>query len=294
MTDRAQFSGDRATGVLLVLASAAFFSLAGILTKSIAVDAWTIAGWRGFVGGLLVAAYVALQQRQSGGPLLPALGRKGWLVAAVSASASILFITSFKFTSVAHAVVIYATVPFMAAAVAFLAVGDKPGVRTLLAAAIAFVGVVMTVASGSGDGHISGDLMAVGMAFGSACYLVMVRRFRDTPTVWASGVAAFMLVVPSLLMGDFTAASPQDWLLMTLFGASFAAAVITWTEGAKRVAPEEAGFLGVAEVPVAIFLAWSLLAEQPTAATLLGGAIVLGAVLVHTIGEAKRPAAEKG
>jgi drug/metabolite transporter (DMT)-like permease len=46
-------------GVFLMIASALVFALAGVLTKAIAADAWTIASRRGLVGGPLLAANVA-------------------------------------------------------------------------------------------------------------------------------------------------------------------------------------------------------------------------------------------
>ncbi|MCP5001479.1 MAG: EamA family transporter, partial [Hyphomicrobiales bacterium] len=55
-------------GLMLVVASALAFSLAGVLTKMIGADAWTISCWRGLVGGALIAAYVAWQGRDK--PLL--------------------------------------------------------------------------------------------------------------------------------------------------------------------------------------------------------------------------------
>ena len=49
---------EHTLGVGLIVASSAFFAMAGIFTKSISTDPWTIACWRGLVGGLLITAYV--------------------------------------------------------------------------------------------------------------------------------------------------------------------------------------------------------------------------------------------
>ncbi len=93
------FDGDRGKhllGVLLVIASALVFSLAGVLTKLIEADAWTIACWRGLLGGLLIGIYVAWLDRKK--PLRDRfrLGWQGWLVAAVGSLASLAFIFAFN------------------------------------------------------------------------------------------------------------------------------------------------------------------------------------------------------
>src|SRR3546814_20888150 len=89
-------------GVVLVRAAAIVFSLAGVLTKAISADAWTIVCWRGLVGGLLVVAYVGWLERRK--PLRRRfhLDRQGWLLAGVGSLASLAFIFSFKPTSVAN------------------------------------------------------------------------------------------------------------------------------------------------------------------------------------------------
>jgi drug/metabolite transporter (DMT)-like permease len=105
-------------GSLLVIASALVFSLSGVLTKSIEADAWTIAGWRGLLGGVLIATYVAWCGRRKPMRRVFRLGPKGWLLASVGSAASLAFIYAFKLTYVANVAVIYATAPFMAAGLA--------------------------------------------------------------------------------------------------------------------------------------------------------------------------------
>ena len=125
---------QRALGMALVIASAAVFGLAGVLTKSIHADPLTITTWRGLVGGLLIAVYVAWQRRRAstGEPLR--LGWRGWLMAATGALASIAFIAAFKNTYVANVAIIYATAPFIAALLGWLIVGERAKAKTLAAA----------------------------------------------------------------------------------------------------------------------------------------------------------------
>ena len=104
----------RVLGIALVVASTAFFALAGVFTKAIAADAWTIASWRGLVGFVVIAAYVLIRRYGFGHAGSLRLGWRGWLLAIVGGTASIAFISSFKYTFVANVTIIYATVPFAA------------------------------------------------------------------------------------------------------------------------------------------------------------------------------------
>lgn len=272
-------TGSRVLGIGLVVASTAFFGLAGVFTKATTADPWTIAGWRGFVGAALIAAYVLW--RRNGGKTTLDLGWRGWSLAIVGAVSSILFIASFKYTYVANVAVIYATVPFMAAAIEWVAFGNRPRSRTMATAVVSLAGVAIIVSGGLGGASLFGDLLALAMTAGCALYLVMIRAFRDTPVVWAAAVSALLLFAASWFVVDPLAVSARDMIVMCAFGASFAAAVILWTEGARLLPAAEAGLLGTAEIPLAVLFAWLILAELPPVASIVGGAVILAAVLTH-------------
>ena len=68
--------------------------------------------------------------------------------------------------------------------------------------------------------------------------------------------------------------------MLAAFGALFALAAITLAEGAKRVPAGQTALLSALETPVAPVLAFLVLAEVPSQATLVGGAIVVVGVLI--------------
>lgn len=272
--------GERSLGITLILASALVFALAGVLTKSISADALTIACWRGLVGGMLIGAYVFVRSRRGDGRERLALGRGGWVLVLVGGAASVAFISAFKFTYVANVTIIYATVPFAAALLAWMLLREPLRRRTLGASAVSLAGVAVMVGAGIGGGG-AGDLVALVMTLLSALYIVLVRRYRDAPVVWAGAVSAFLLFGLGWLVTDPLQITARDALLLLVFGGAFAAAVILWTEGARLVPAAEAALLGLAELPAGISLAWLLLDEVPPPATFAGGAIVLTAVLWH-------------
>lgn len=274
-------AAERTLGIILVSSSAAVFGLTGVLTKSIHADPLTIICWRGFVGSILVALYVLWRRHRSGGRESLRLGWRGWLLAVEGALASIAFISAFKFTFVANVAIIYATVPFVTALLAFLLVGERFRLQTLAAAAVSLCGVAIMVWSGFGSGNLFGDGLALLMTMGSALYMIMVRAFRDTPVVWAGAVSAFLLFVLGWFVTDPLAVSSRDTVLLVTFGACFALSSILWTEGARLIPAAESGLLGSAEVPFAILFAFLFLGEVAPAASLIGGAIVLAAVFAH-------------
>ena len=279
MRNPTETSAERTLGAVLVACSAAVYGLAGAMTKLIESNVLTITSWRGLFGGLIIAAYVFWRRSRNGSSLR--LGWRGWLLASVGAVASIAFISAFKFGFVANAAIIYATAPFAAALLAWLILSERFRLQTMVAAAVSLVGVSIMVGSGLSGGNPLGDAMGIVMTLLAALYMVLIRKFRDTPVVWAGAVSAFMLFALGWLVTDPLAVSARDMALLVAFGASFALASILWTEGTRLIPATEAGLLGSAEVPFAILFAWLILAEVPPAASIVGGAIVLSAVVAH-------------
>jgi drug/metabolite transporter (DMT)-like permease len=268
-------------GVLMVLGSAVAFSLAGVLTKAISADVWSIVSWRGLVGGFLIGAYLVLVTPASRRPAAFRLGRGGWLVAVVGSAASVAFIFSFKLTYVANVAVIYATVPLMTAALAWWWLRERVGVDTVVASALALVGVTIVVGGGIGTDRFVGDLVAVAMTLGNAAYMVLIRLNRRGAVIWAGAVSGLVLFPVGFILSDPLAISGRDMMLTVGFGGAWAMALILWTEGTKRLPAAESGLIGLAETPFAILLAWLVLSELPPVLALAGGSIVLVAVVGH-------------
>lgn len=268
-------------GVLLVLASAVVFSLAGVLTKMIESDAWTIACWRGLFGAVFITLYVIWRRRGTEHAESFSLGWRGWLLATIGSLSTLAFINAFKLTYVANVAIIYATAPFIAAALEWLirGVGVRPS--TMIAATTSLLGVAIMVGASAASGALAGDVLALGMTLGMSLYMVLIRVFTTTPVVLAAAASALQLFVLGWFITDPLAVSQSDAILLILFGIVFAVAAILLTEGTRIIPAAESGLLGSAETPFAVLFAWLILAELPPSASLIGGTIVILAVLGH-------------
>ena len=270
-------------GTTLITLSAIVFSLSGVLTKMIEADGWTIACWRGLIGGLVIMIYVEIRRGDTPRDQAFRLGLRGWILAAVGSVSSIAFIYAFKLTYVANVAVIYATVPFFAAGLAWLAMREASKGRTLIAGVFSIAGVAIIVSGGLGAGKWIGDMLAVAMTLGNAAYIVLIRRFSDVPVVWAGGASALQLFIFGAVIGAPLDVSANDIVLLILFGLAFACAVILWTEGTRLISSAQSALLGTVEIPCATLLAWVMLSEYPPVAAITGGTVIVSAVLWHAV-----------
>jgi hypothetical protein len=130
----------------------------------------------------------------------------------------VFFITSLRHTTVAHNAVIYATVPFIAAGLGVLFLGEKPPKSALAASLFALIGVAVMVGL-SVEGGLLGDLLAVAMTVCVALMMVIARRWRDIPTMPAACLSALVSGLFCWPLGDPMAVTGGELWLLAAFGA---------------------------------------------------------------------------
>ncbi len=269
-------NSTRVTGVILVLVSATVFSTAGLFVKGVESDAWAILFWRGLSAAIFTTLYVAWRralQRE-----FTRMGKTGVMAGVVGALATIAFIPSFKFTTIANVSLIYAAVPFAAAAIAWVWMREKPTRTVLAASAAAFAGVLIIVAGSLDSVNLRGDILALWMTLGMAGYLCIYRRYPDTPAAGPAVLLSLLLMPVALIAGNPLAAPLDEILITCVFGLVFAVASVTIAEGARRLPAAETALISALETPLAPIWAFMLFAELPTRYTIVGGAIILIAV----------------
>lgn len=253
--------------------------------------------WRGlFSGTLVLLAFFVLEGKNA----LPALTRLRWpslAVAGLSAGGMITGIGSLRYGSVADSMVIYGTVPFITAGIAYFAIGEKPSRSTLLASAVALVGVIVMIAGAGFGGSMLGKGLAVLMTLCMASFSVLLRQNRNVPMLPAMAASAYMCSLFSIWFAAPHSVSGHDMMLIAGFGIlQNGAGLIFYTLGSRKIPAAEATLIAALEVPLTPFWVWLFMAETPAPATLLGGAIVLLALFTHIGNElrGKTPAQPEG
>ena len=148
--------------LLLLFGATLAWSTSGLFARAIALDTPTVILWRGLAGAAGLLVTLVVMKGWGGLADFGRLGRAGWLYALCSGVGMLLFVGSLKATTIAHVAIIYATVPFAAAALGWLVLRERPSRAAVVASGLALTGSVVMVGLG-GDGRWQGDLMALGM-----------------------------------------------------------------------------------------------------------------------------------
>jgi drug/metabolite transporter (DMT)-like permease len=216
------------------------------------------------------------------------LGRVGWFAAVVNGVSMICYLAALRHTSVANVVVIYATAPFAAAALAFLLYRDRASRRTLATGLLALVGVAITVAGTPGSTGLIGDLLALGMMLGVAIFTIIARRYRDRSMVAAATASAWVGILIALPFTSSLHVSRVQVGQLALFGVtSFGLGLILYTIGARHLHAARSALISALDTPLAPLWVWIAFGERPAVASVIGGAIVIVAVVANILSEPK-------
>jgi drug/metabolite transporter (DMT)-like permease len=280
-------------GLVLVACAALAWSQAGIYTRLISADLATMLFWRGLFSGAGVFLFHCILEKRFAVHDFARLGWPGWGVCALSAFSMICGIGSLRFTAVADAMVIYATAPFLTAGLAWLAMGERTTRSTIVASIVAIIGVTIMLMGAEWGGSMFGKALALGMTCGMAGFSVLMRQHKSLPILPALAASAWLVSVLCFRFSTPMSISAQDFALVAAFGVlQNAAGLALYTLGTRRIPAAEATLLATLEVPLTPFWVWLFLNETPPMWTLIGGGIVLAALLAHISGEFRKTASE--
>lgn len=282
----------RGHGLMLVALAAVIWSTGGLIVRLIdTADTWTIVFWRALFATLFLAAYVVWREGKQAPGLFAAMGRPGLVVAGCFALASTCLVVALSLTTVAHTLVIMSTAPFLAALLARPVLGERVRGRTWAAMAAALCGIAVMASDRGGNASLVGDLVAGLIAIALAIATVTIRRHREVRMTPATCLGAATAALVALPLASPLVVDGHDMALLVVFGAfQFGAGLAIFVTGARLAPAAEVSLVAVLEPILGPLWVWALIGEDPGARALAGGAIVLAALVLHTLLDARRRA----
>lgn len=276
--------GDRKArrrGVLLVLFATLLWSTAGVYARLLShLDLWTVMGWRALMGSASISVVGLIEWRRGRMDESFAFGRLSPVVALLAMVAISAYTASVMTTTIADVLIIYATLPFAAAGIGWLVNRERVSGRTLIAAAIALMGIAIMVGSGLGSGRLLGQALSALMTVTFAGMIVMQRRQPGASIIAVNAIGALGSGLFGLINSPHPPIGLADFGVLFVFGlTTIGLAFVVFMEGAKFIPSAEAGLISLLDVvlgPIWVFLAFG---ESPGAPTAVGGFFVLAAAV---------------
>lgn len=280
----------QAYGVLVTLAGVMIFVPDALVMRLIGGDMLALAFWRGVLAGGIFLTANMIFARQT----MPGKGewfdRKGLLVIGLNAVGGISWCSAMQYTSAANALLVLATAPFIAALLSWLTLRETIDRATALAIGLVFAGVLIIGSGSLGHGRLLGDAFALLNATAIAAYYVTLRttgRRNMLPHLALGSILGGLLALP---FAEFVPVDGGTAFLIFLSGA----VILPGAAGLLMLGPRylpapEVSMITLLEVILGPLLVWAVIGENPGQMSLIGGAVIVVTVALHTLRRLSQP-----
>lgn len=278
-------SAEHLKGVVLVTMAAVVWSSAGIFMRLLALDLWTMQAWRSVFGALSMLVLLLVQHGSRAPSVVRAVGWPGLAAVPAAAISMFCFVAAMKYTTVANVLVVYATIPFVAAGIAFVWIGERITRRTAIASGVALLGIAVMLGTATRPGDLAGNAIALVMTVTFAVLVVMARRYPGLSMLPTNAMGAALCALVCFPFAEPGVPSARDLAIVAAFGATtMGVAYCLYMAGGRLIPASETGLIGLIDVVLAPLWVWLLFAESPGLPAVLGGVLVLGAVVWYLAG----------
>ncbi len=281
-------------GILFVFAAGVLWSTVGLGIRLIE-DAlvWQILLYRSISMSLFLYLLIRVRSGESPFVQIRRIGSPIYIAGFALVAAYSGGIYSIQNTSVANAMLLFATTPFIAAVLGWLLLREPVRAATWIAITVAIGGIAIMIADKSGSVALKGSLAALGSAFGFAVFTVALRWGRTgemLPAVFLSGLLAIAITLAICIASGLSLfVSPNDGSIAMGMGVlQVGAGLILYTLGSRSLPAAELALLSLAEVLLGPLWVWLFLGETASVNTLIGGAVLLVAITGNALSGMRR------
>jgi drug/metabolite transporter (DMT)-like permease len=284
--------GDYALGLVYTFLATLMWSLSGVFVRLLpGLDTFQINGYRGLFAALALLVILA-----AGGGLRR-LGRRfralnplaAGLLAGFFAVGSTNYILALERASVAAVACLAAGSPIFTALLARLFVGERLSRPVLAAAVIALAGVWLMMEGGLAASGIAGVVIALGVPLLFAAQTVALRRYRAIDVMPALCLGALGACILNMTLAEAHWLPWRDLAVLAAMGTvQLAIPAMFWVLAARRIPAAPMMLISLLDAVFNPLWAWIGVGEVPARNTVLGGALVMAAVVAATLASIRR------
>ena len=280
-----------------MVCAATLWSIAGVLTRHLdAARGFEVTFWRSVFAALFVGGALLWQERGKAVEKIRTMGRLGLVSGFMWSIMFCCFMISMTMTTVANTLIVMSVSPLLTAFLAWLFLRQRIAPRTWIAIAIAFAGITGMFASrmSSVSGReLAGMLIACGVPVAAAVNVIAMKKAGHgidlVPAVLLGGIFSALTMLPFAWPMQ---ASPHDIAILATLGFfQLGFPCMLMVNASRSLSAPEIALLALLEVLLGPIWAWLGAGEVPAQATIIGGAIVLFALVFNEAAALRRTAA---
>ena len=270
-------------GPILVFMGACCLSFGGLIVKSFEGSTlWQILFWRSLFFSLTVLFFLLVTYKKKLFKAFYDSGLPGFFGGIILSFGFCGYVYAMYNTTVANTNFIISTQILFLAIFGFIFLKEKISSITLASIILAISGVLLMVGNSLSPGEMSGNLAAFSMPITFAILIIIVRKFPNVDMIPAQFIAGVSSCFIGFLLSEKLMISSHDILLgftAGFFQIGFGFIFITM--GARSTPSAMVGIIMLSESVLGPMWAFLFAGERPSLFTLIGGVVILFAVLLQ-------------
>ena len=270
-------------GFILVFLGAITLSFGGLIVKSFeGANLWQILFWRSVFFCFVIIIFLSITYKRHFFKALINSGFPGVIGGIILGCGFFSYVFAMYNTTVANANFIIQTQTLFLAFFGYLFLKETISKITLVSIILAISGVTIMLGDSLTSGQIIGNIVAFIMPISFAVLIIIVRKYPGVDMVPLQLIAGIVAMIIGYVVAGRVDISLHDIFLGFLAGFfQVGFGFIFITIGARTTPSAVVGIIMMSEAIFGPFWAWIFINEQPPMIVLIGGSIVLFAVLLQ-------------
>ena len=270
-------------GPFLVFLGAVSLSFGGLIVKSFEGSTlWQILFWRSFFFIIVISIFLLISYKKTVFSALYKSGLPGLVGGVILSIGFASYVFAMYETTVANANFIIQTQTLFLAIFGYVFLKEKISKLTLTCIIIAVFGILLMLGGSVSPGQMTGNLVAFIMPISFAILILIVRKFPEVDMIPLQLVAGIFATLIGLAMSPTIIISSNDIFLGFLAGFfQVGFGFIFITIGARSTPSAFVGIIMLTEAVLGPLWAWLFVNENPPISVLIGGSIVITAVVIQ-------------
>ena len=274
---------NKVPGPFLVFLGACTLSFGGLIVKSFeGANLWQILFWRSVFFSIVVLFFLLLNYKKNFFNSIYKIGLPGFFGGIVLSCGYAGYVFAMYNTTVANANFIIQTQTIFLAIFGYIFLKEKISILTIASVVLAFSGIFLMLGGSLNSGQMIGNIAAFIMPISFAVLILTVRKYPNVDMIPLQLIAGIGAIILGYLFSSQIIVSSYDIFLGFIAGFfQVGLGFIFITVGAKTTPSALVGIIMLTEAILGPLWAWLFINETPPLVVLVGGSIVLFAVVLQ-------------
>ena len=278
-----QYSNQK-KGMLLAFTAIMFITPDSLFIRLANINSWNLIFYRGLIPFLVVFIGLIFIYKTK---LLKELINNSWhgvAYAAVFTVTNIVFVISIENTNVANTLIMIAMAPMLSAIISFIFLKENPDQKTWVAIIITTLAVIYIFYDALDAGDLLGNFLGLIAAMGLAIGANIIRSAKKMSLVPSAMLGKLMVALIALLFVDQIKLLEGNDLIIVPLMCIMCVAIpfVLVTLAPRYITAAEVNLFFLLETILGPLWVWLVIREQPSIETIIGGAIIIATIAIHS------------